>query len=238
MDVYFGTVSGRLDVLWIILLTVFQGYIFSPLVAPWHAIANTLIGMVVFFWITTIGIHYSGHWWNAYLPMSDSNSYDNTGSVYNVTRILTPDYRFDEAKYKEYSPLFLSTTFALTYGLSFAAISAVAVHVALFHGREIWQRAKESRADEEDVHTRLMRKYPEAPDWWYGVMFLVTVGISFASIYGWDTGLTWWALIIAFLISLVWILPIGMVWAITNVELGLNVFTGEYLYFRLAESSF
>ena len=158
--------------------------------------------------------------------MSDSNSYDNTGSVYNVTRILTPDYLFDEAKYKTYSPLFLSTTFSLAYGLSFAGISAVIVHTALFHGREIYDRARVSKADEEDVHTRLMRKYREAPDWWYAVLLLITIAFSFGTIYGYETHLTGWALVIAFLIAAIWAIPIGMIKAITNIDIGLNVFTG------------
>lgn len=209
--------------------TYISGYIFSPLIAPWHAIANTLIGMVAFYWFTAIGIHYSGHWWNEYLPMSDSNSYDNTGSTYNVTRVLTPDYLFDEAKYKEYSPLFLSTTFSLTYGLSFAGIASVIVHTALFHGQEIWQRAKASKADEEDVHTRLMRKYPEAPDWWYGALLAIMLGFCFGTVYGYETHLAGWALVLALLIATIWSIPIGMIKAITNIDIGLNVFTGMCL---------
>lgn len=208
--------------------TYISAYIFSPLVPPWHAIGNTLIGLVIFVWCTAIPVHYSGHWWNAYLPMSDSSSYDNTGSVYNVTRILTPDYLFDEAKYKAYSPLFLSTTFALTYGLSFAGIAAVIVHTALFHGQEIWDRAKASKADEEDVHTRLMRKYPEAPDWWYAVLLLIMLAFCFGTIYGYETHLTGWALVIALLIAAIWAVPIGMIKAITNIDIGLNVFTGTF----------
>lgn len=43
-----------------------------------------------------------------YLPISDSTSYDNTQSVYNVTKILTSSYTLDVAKYQAYSPLFLS----------------------------------------------------------------------------------------------------------------------------------
>lgn len=217
--------------------TYISGYIFSPLIPPWHAIANTLIGMVIFFWFTTIGIHYSGHWWNAYLPMSDSSAYDNTGAIYNVTRIITPDYLFDPIAYKEYSPLFLSTTFSLAYGLSFAGIAAVIVHTALYHGREIYDRARSSRADEEDVHTRLMRKYPEAPDWWYAILLVVMLGFCFGTIYGYETHLTWWALIIALLIALIWSIPIGMIKAITNIDIGLNVFTGTFSTILLSSSS-
>lgn len=209
--------------------TQVTGYIFSPLVSPWFAIANTIIGMVIFFWFVTIGLHYSGHWYAAYLPISDSSSYDNTGSPYNVSRILTSEYTLDLQKYQSYSPLFLSTTFSLAYGLSFAAIAAVIVHTALFHAREIYERTKSSRADEEDIHTRMMRKYPEAPNWWYLVILVIMIGLSLATCLGWDTHLTWWAFIIAFLISLVWSVPIGMIQAITNIQLGLNVFTGKQL---------
>ena len=207
--------------------TYISGYIFSPLVAPWHAISNTLIGMVIFFWFTAIGIHYSGRFWNEYLPMSDSDSYDNTASVYNVTRILTKDYTLDLAKYQAYSPLFLSTTFTLTYGLSFAAIAAVIVHTALFHGPELYRRAKSARSDDEDIHTRLMRKYPEVPTWWYMTLFFIMVGFCFATIYAYPTHLTWWALIVALAISTIWVIPIGMIFAVTNIQLGLNVFTGN-----------
>lgn len=87
--------------------TYISAYILSPLVPPWHAIANTMIGLIVFIIATSLGIHYTGAWYSEYLPMSDSNSYDNTGAEYNVTKILTPDYVFDEAKYKAYSPIFL-----------------------------------------------------------------------------------------------------------------------------------
>jgi hypothetical protein len=39
-----------------------------------------------------------------YLPISDSNAYDNTGKAYNVSRILTPQFTLDEAKYKACLP--------------------------------------------------------------------------------------------------------------------------------------
>ena len=192
---------------------------------PWHAIANTIIGVVLFFMITSIGLHYSGAFYSAYLPISDSTSYDNTQSVYDVKQILTPEFTLDEAAYKAYSPLFLSTTFALAYGLSFATILSLITHTFLFHGTEIWTRTKLSLGEEPDVHTKMMRKYKEVPAWWYGLAFLSVLGIALASVLAYDTHLTWWAFFIALLISLVFMIPIGMIQAITNVQLGLNVIT-------------
>ena len=134
--------------------TQISAYAYSPLIPPWHAIANTMIGMVIFFWITTIAVHFSGTWYSDYLPISDSQAYDNTGNLYNVTNILTPEYTLDLDAYRAYSPLFLSTTFSLTYGLSFAAIAAVLVQTALFHGPDLWKRVRNIRTDDEDVHLR------------------------------------------------------------------------------------
>jgi OPT family small oligopeptide transporter len=206
--------------------TQITGFTSSPLMFPFHAIANTLIGVVLFFMVTTIGLHYSGVWYAKWLPISDSGSYDNTGSSpYNVSRVLNSNFEFDEQAYQAYSPFFLSTTFALTYGLSFATITALITHTALFHGQEIWIRARLSLGEEPDVHTKMMRKYAEVPSWWYGVTFLAVLGLALASVLAYPTDLTWWAFFIALAISLVFAVPIGMIQAITNIQLGLNVIT-------------
>lgn len=68
-------------------------------------------------------IYYTNTWYAKYLPISSTHSFDNTGKSYDVSRIISNGTNFDEAKYKAYSPLFLSTTFALSYGLSFASIT-------------------------------------------------------------------------------------------------------------------
>jgi OPT family small oligopeptide transporter len=183
--------------------TQITGYVFSPLIPPWHAIGNTLIGLVLFYWITASAVHFSGTWYADYLPFSDSSSYDNTAHVYNVSKILTPEITLDLKKYQEYSPLFLSTTFALCYGLSFAAISAVVVHTMLFHGKFILDRWRRSREDMRDVHQQMMDKYPKVPAWWYMVLLAICIGLSFATIYVYPTEMSWWALILAFIISFV-----------------------------------
>ena len=147
--------------------TVYSGYLQSPLIPPFHAIANVLVGIVVFFICISMGIHFTGTWYADYFPVQSSESYDNTGAIYNVSRILDGNFHFNETAYKEYSPLFLPTQFALSYGLSFAAVTAVVVHVVLYHGHEIWRQFKLARNQEDDVHMRLMKKYRDAEDWWY-----------------------------------------------------------------------
>lgn len=138
--------------------TVISGYAGSPLIPPFHAIANTVAGVIVFFIFVSMGLHFSGHWFADYFVVQSSNAFDNTGDVYDVTRILNEKMMFDEEKYKAYSPLYLSTQFALAYGLSFAAVAAVIVHVILYHGPEIKTQFKLARNQEDDVHMRIMKK--------------------------------------------------------------------------------
>src|ERR1700733_13154216 len=51
------------------------------------------------------------------------------------------------------------------------------------------------------------------------------MALSFTTILAWSTHLTWWAMIICMIIPIVWVVPIGMIFATTNVQIGLNVFT-------------
>ena len=55
--------------------------------------------------------------------LSSRTSFDRFGQSYDVSRIINPDATLNVELYEAYSPLFLSTTFALSYGLSFASIT-------------------------------------------------------------------------------------------------------------------
>ncbi|KXX73898.1 Sexual differentiation process protein isp4 [Madurella mycetomatis] len=209
--------------------TQITGFVGSPLIPPWHAIANTMIGVVLFFIFLSSVLHYSGAWYSRYLPMSDSNTYDNTGKHYDVSRVLSGDYTLDEEAYKNYSPLFLSTTFALAYGLSFAAISSLIVYTYLHHGKTIWRQYKSSTTEKPDIHMKLMRRYKEAPTLWYMALFVVMLALGFATVLAWPTNMTWWAFLLAVFISFAFSLPIGIIQAVTNNQIGLNVLT-EFIY--------
>jgi len=200
-------------------------YIGSPLATPWWAEANIMCGFVFFFWICTPILYYSNAWFSQYMPISSRGSYDNTGAAYNITRILTADSTLDVAAYEAYSPLFLSTTFALSYGLSFASITAIIVHTFLYFRKQIWTQARKSMNEQPDIHARLMSRYRLVPEWWYAVVFLSMFAIGIIAIEVWPTQMPVWAFILALIISFVYMIPIGMIQAITNQQLGLNVIT-------------
>ncbi|KAJ6515696.1 OPT oligopeptide transporter [Mycena sanguinolenta] len=200
-------------------------YIGSPLATPWWAEANIAVGFVFFFWILTPILYFTNTWYSKYMPISSSGSFDNTGGTYNVTRILNADTTFDLESYEKYSPLFLSTTFAISYGLSFASITATITHAFLFFRKQIWTQSRRAMHEQPDIHARLMAVYPQVPEWWYLVIFISMFVCGVVSIQVWETHFPVQFFILALVIAFVYIIPIGMIQAITNQQVGLNVIT-------------
>ncbi|KAK1565061.1 hypothetical protein Q3G72_017913 [Acer saccharum] len=115
--------------------------------------------------------------------------------------------------------IFRSTFFAITYGVGFAALTATVVHVALFHGREIWEQSKASFQEKGmDIHTRLMRRYKQVPEWWFVCILLVNIAVTIFSCeyYNDQLQLPWWGVLLACVIAITFTLPIGIITAITN----------------------
>ncbi|OCH88594.1 OPT oligopeptide transporter [Obba rivulosa] len=197
-------------------------WIGSPLVTPWWAEANILAGFLFFFWFVTPIAYFKNAFYSKYMPISSIGSYDNTGAPYDVSAILTNGV-FDEVKYRAYSPLFISTTFAISYGVQFAAFTAVVVHTFLWYRHDIMRQLRRTLRDERDVHSRLMMAYPEVPRWWYGLLGLVAFVLGVVSIEIYPTQLPVWALVFAVLVAFVFIVPVTMIRAITNQQIPLNI---------------
>ncbi|KAH7922257.1 OPT oligopeptide transporter [Leucogyrophana mollusca] len=197
----------------------------SPLASPWWAEANVLGGFVLFFWILTPALYYTNTWYSEYMPISSRTSYDNTGQPYNVTLILGPDSTLNLTAYQEYSPLFLSTTFAMSYGLSFASITATIMHAILFFRKQIWTQSRRSMHEQADIHARLMSKYAQVPEWWYIIIFVIMFVFGIIVIEVWPSEFPVWGFVVSLLIAFFYIVPIGMIQAITNQQVGLNVIT-------------
>uniref|UniRef100_A0A8H8CGT5 OPT oligopeptide transporter n=1 Tax=Psilocybe cubensis TaxID=181762 RepID=A0A8H8CGT5_PSICU len=200
-------------------------YIGSPLATPWWAEANIVAGFVFFFWFLTPVLHFTNTWSSKYMPISSRGSFDNTGSTYNVTRITNPDTTFNQEEYDAYSPLFISTTFAISYGLSFASITATLTHAFLYFRKQIWTQARRAMHEQPDIHARLMSHYPQVPEWWYAVIFVVMFVFGVVSIEVWETKFPVQWFILALVIAFFYVIPIGMIQAITNQQVGLNVIT-------------
>ena len=209
--------------------TQVAGYIGSPMIPPWHATANTLVGVFLFYILGASFFHYGGFWYSAYLPMSDASTYDNTGASYNVSRVVNEDLTLNEEAYQSYSPLFISTTFAMAYGLSFAAIASLLIHTLLNSGQQIWDQYKNSSKEKPDIHMKLMKKYKEAPTWWYLTLFIFMLLMGMYTVLAYPTNMSWWSYLLGVGIAAAFSLPIGIILAVTNTQIGLNVLT-EFIF--------
>jgi OPT family small oligopeptide transporter len=208
-------------------------YLSDPLLSPTLSHVNTLIGLIVFVVIPTLGISYSGALYSAYLPINTSTLFDNTQSPYVVRNILGSNFTFDLEKYKAYSPLFLAPTFALNYGLSFAALTASVVHTILHRGKILVQQFRLASSQTEDVHFNMIKKYRPAPDWWYLALLAIVLAMGLGVVEGYDTQLPWWGFLVACAIAGIFIVPCCTILGMTNIQLSLNVlspFIGGYLF--------
>ena len=158
--------------------------------------------------------------------------YDRYGESYNVTQVIAPDGTLDIEAYAAYSPPFLPATFAFVYGLSFAAITAVLVHVYLWH----WDDLRDTFAGRQklDIHGRLMLAYKQTPWWWYGVLTLIMLILSIILVEVYKTNLPVYGVFLALFIPAVYMIPCGIIQGITNVDANqLNVaseFIGGYMF--------
>jgi hypothetical protein len=218
---------------------------------PWWAEAHIFVGFVLFFWIITPLMYYTNvlsffsskfafltfnsQTWNlAYFPINDDNPYDRFGNYYNISLVVDSSNRFNVTAYNEYSPLYLPATYAMTYLLAFALSTCVLVHTVLYHGRSLINGMKKIRVEPDDIHAKLMRNYPEVPNWWYIVFF---VGFFFMMVLivevreraaiplplfttlssqVWHTTVPVWALLLSALLPVVYVLPSGFIFAMTG----------------------
>jgi hypothetical protein len=181
-------------------------YIGSPLLTPFWAAMNVVGGLVIVMWIIAPIAYYKNLFSSSYMPILSSAVFDNTGKVYDVSKILTSDFLFDKEAYKSYSRVFLPITYVLSYGLQFAALSSLLTHTVCWYGKDIWKQWRRSLKEvegenkgvyepigvtirrsssdfndsfsQEDVHNRLMKKYQDAPISWYLLTFVSMTAIG------------------------------------------------------------
>ena len=167
-----------------------------------------------------------------FMPMSVPLPFDNTGTQYNFSAIVT-NGTFDQAKYEQYSPMFLPITYAVSYGVIFAMYPAVIVHTFLWYRHDIIRQLRRGLNDETDIHAFLMRSYPEVPHWWFMALGAICCILGIIAIEVCHIGLPIWAFFFAITFVVIFILPFGILQAVTNQQLDLNVMAELTLSYML-----
>ncbi|KAK8854972.1 OPT family small oligopeptide transporter [Kwoniella newhampshirensis] len=203
----------------------------DPLATPVFSVLNNLFGMVV------AGFMILGFWFNniyetAHFPINSNKAFDNTGKRYQILKIIDEKGMFVYEKYQQYSMAYLGAGNAVVYIFFFAVYSATFSYVILFHRHEIvvgFKRLLRRRKQidgpnlSDDIHMRLMRQYKEVPHWWYGLTMLAAMGCGFACVAAFETYTTPAVVIYGVLMALIACVPIGMIAAVTGIQVTLNV---------------
>lgn len=221
---------------------------FDPLIVPSFSSFNSSAGMFLtgFF---ILALWYSNTWNTGYIPINSNKTWDHFGKRYNVSRTIDDRGMYDEAKYMQYSAPYLSAANSLVYGFFFAVYAAVVTHVLLYHRYEVamgfknlWSslrfRKKTETAEEDvdadgtvransgeykDVHNRLMAVYPEVSEWWYLGTLVISIAFGIVGIVCWPTHTSPAVVFYGIWLCLVFVIPIGIVNAMTGIEVTLNV---------------
>ncbi|KAG0310137.1 hypothetical protein BGZ97_012762 [Linnemannia gamsii] len=224
--------------IWAIFSSIFGGGVFA-LSFDWNSIGGTTMyyplsaqlctytGNILSYWIilpimwltNALGTRTFGR------PLTSSLFYQN-GTKFDINGVLKPDFSLDVDKYNAGKPAVITPLNSLLYFYSFAALAACVSHVICFHGTLIlsnWKRAIGGESD--DIHTKMMRVYPEVPQLWYAAFYIVMAVLSAFVCEVYLKQLPWWGLIIALAIGWVLTLPICTMKAITGSGPGLNIIT-------------
>jgi len=84
-----------------------------------------------------------------------------------------------------------------------------------------------------DPHYKQMLKYKDAPDWWYSLLWLVSMVVALVVIYEAQSTLPWWGFFISVFLAVFCILFFGALYAITGLSVGIQPFVqmiGGYLH--------
>ncbi|KAK4703366.1 hypothetical protein P7C70_g2848, partial [Phenoliferia sp. Uapishka_3] len=195
----------------------------DPLITPLHASLNVYAGLLPTLRVlkfTAGRLHWQGR-----------NAFFGNPVHCHVSKVLNSDYKLDEVAFAAYGAPYQTAAYAAMFFCFFACYTATVVHVGLYHRREVWDgvksaiRRKSARDAYGDVHNRLMRAYKEVPEWWFFLVLVISVfGIVSTEVY--NLGLPVWGIFFGVLLALIFIVPVGIVMAVSNFEITINVLAG------------
>lgn len=212
----------------------------NPLTLPSFTIVNQMIGVIAAALIS-IAVYYRNDWNTGYIPINSNKVWANTGARYNVTKILDDDSNLDPAKYQTYSEPWMGAGYIVCFIFYFAMYSATLTYCVLYHRHDIalgfksftkvirkqFRRGRPEDEEEdvlaEDVHSRLMARYKEVPEWQYLIVLLIAMVMGMVGVGVYPTHVTPAVLIFGIIMPLIVMIPCGLVQAVTGMPIPLNV---------------
>lgn len=226
-----------------------------PLKAQFSNFLGYLLCMVVF-----VAVYYNNIWKAQNFPFLSQLLFYENGTEYNQTLILNSNYEVDPTLLAEQGVPYYSSTWIVYLLSSNMGLAATFTHLLLWNWDDMrsawswmnlssikqmwadfdwkfWQSdgMRKQDVDDENIdpHYRQMLKYPDAPNSWYFVVFLVAFVIALVVLYKTDSTLPWWGFFISLLVATISILFFGALAAITGLAFIIQPFVqmiGGYLH--------
>ncbi|KAG1858091.1 OPT oligopeptide transporter protein-domain-containing protein [Suillus subluteus] len=226
-----------------------------PLKAQFANLLGYLLCMVVF-----VAVYYNNIWKAQNFPFLSQLLFYENGTQYDQTLILNSNYQVDPTLLAEQGIPYYSSTWIVYLLSSNLGLAATFSHLLLWNWDDIcfawswmtpsgiknlwanfdWKfwRAdgmREQDVDDEDIdpHYKQMLKYPDAPNSWYFVVFLLSFVVALVVLYKTDSTLPWWGFLISLLLATISILFFCALAAITGLMFIIQPFVqmiGGYLH--------
>ncbi|KAF3765425.1 hypothetical protein M406DRAFT_78222 [Cryphonectria parasitica EP155] len=183
--------------------------------------------------IVILIMYYTNVSWGAYMPINSNDAFDNTMTAYNVSKVLNDDNGVNIDNYKAYGPPYYAIANLFITGGNFVYYTFSIVYVFI----KYWQPLKKAFVGMvvntikrrsiytgfTDGHTRMMRRYPEVPEWWYGIVFVFGFIISIVACVAWPTQTPWWSILGVTAIGALLTIPWVIIESIASTGISLNV---------------
>ncbi|KAG1828958.1 OPT oligopeptide transporter protein-domain-containing protein [Suillus variegatus] len=223
----------------------------NPMTIPLKAQFSNLLGYILCM-VVFVAVYYKNIWMAQNFPFLSQLLFYENGTQYDQTLILNANYEVD--------PTLLAEQGLPYYSSTWIGLAATFTHLLLWNRddlrsawswmtpsgvKQIWANfdwkfwkadgMRKQDIDDENIdpHYKQMLKYPDAPNSWYFVVFLLSFVVSLVVIYKSNSTLPWWGFIISLLLATISILFFGALGAITGFGLIIQPFIqmiGGYLH--------
>lgn len=215
----------------------------NPFAIPFQAQFSNFIGYILCI-VVLSAVYYKNIWKAQNFPFLSQLLFYENGTVYDQLLILNDQLEVDPTLLAEQGIPFYASTWVVGLLSTNLGMAATFTHLLLWNRddmRDAWSWATPTgikrmykdfnwrfwrsdgvrevtpeEAENLDPHYREMLKYPDAPNSWYLVTFLLSSIVALVVIYKTKSTLPWWGFLISLALATMSILFFGALYALTG----------------------
>lgn len=216
----------------------------NPMIVPFWTTAVLTVAFVFNCWVLIPASKWGSlsMWSNETDTQLMSNRvFLGNGTRYPVTKLITPDLRFNETAYQELGPIYLGTQELWSMFFDYSSYIGALVWMGLFGYPQIRDTLKTIRARAahkgkdtvndfySDRLNVIMRSYREVPLWWYVALFLASFITIITILACGFFFIPIWTFIVGLLTTGIMIVPLAWLYSFSAFQLPIGTFN-ELLY--------